>query len=1726
MREFLQSTKGKIIVMTAGLFLTAAVILIVLLAAKNDKGYRSVSIFELSGEITVEDGGEEFAAYENMRLEGGDRIITGAGSYARLLLDDDKYVKLEESSQAYFEDVGTDGERRTQIRVDRGALTVEITHSLPAGEDFVINTPSAVMAVRGTYFRVEVSQDEEGVAFTTVYTYGGTVACRRILPDGTEADEEVLVEAGFKARVRMDETDTIYIEEQTQGASDSVDPLALEEISDDDLVGIYCASASGHEMFADSGELWEEIESRGIDLEGYHRVYDGGAVPEYTPAAGEGSGSADSEETEKGEENVETESGSGEEAGSGSQAPGESAPSGSAQQGGETQPSKPSSPKPSVNPAPTAKPSETAPSEETSSEQEEDEDEDEESEVQPDEPGEGKGHVHTPLISSTEPTCTEEGRRVVGCAVCGETLLADSIPARGHREDDVTVVEPTLTSAGSRRVSCSVCGALCREEVIPAGIAINGTYFPDGDFRVYLSGSCDKDGDGYLSLPELEAVESIDVSGTAVVSLEGIAYFSGLRELICHGTQITGLDVSKNAGLVYLSCFDTPLGKLDVSRNRALESLDCGETLITELNVGNNPALRLLYCNGTGISALNVSGNPSLEALYCSYTAVSSLDLSRNPVLEELDCGETELTGLDVSRNPALRVLYCYGTGISSLDVSRNPELTDLYCNNCNLACLDLRNNGKLTNLYAEGNTYDIGNVALFDVSVIPGFDKSRVSNVNNAKYDVSEGVFGFFDGDVTYTYDCGNGHKVEFTLIPYSIPAPPAKGVAIDSVNFPDSEFREYVAANFDSDGDGMLSEEELEKVLAINVKSMPVASLKGIEYFSALQELNCFGTKIVDLDMSGNIALKSLNCEGSSLKRLNVSQNAALEYLNCYKADLIELDVSHNPALQYLDCSGTIERLDVSKNPALQSLNVDGTSISQLDLSNNPALEELYCYGTPIRQLDLSNNPELQILDCTNCGLACLDLTGNPKISGLRASGNQYAIADAASFDVAVIPGFDKARVSDVTGADYNAAMGVFTNITGDISYTYDCGNGQSAVFTLKWDGELVVPTGVAIDSVNFPDSEFREYVAANFDSDGDGMLSEEELEKVLAIDVKSMPVASLKGIEYFSALQELNCFGTKIVDLDMSGNIALKSLNCEGSSLKRLNVSQNAALEYLNCYKADLIELDVSHNPALQYLDCSGTIERLDVSKNPALQSLNVDGTSISQLDLSNNPALEELYCYGTPIRQLDLSNNPELQILDCTNCGLACLDLTGNPKISGLRASGNQYAIADAASFDVAVIPGFDKARVSDVTGADYNAAMGVFTNITGDISYTYDCGNGQSAVFTLKWDGELVVPTGVAIDSVNFPDSEFREYVAANFDSDGDGMLSEEEIAAVKKIEFSGGTLTVMEGLEYFVDLQELILQDVGVSELDISKNTALEKLICWCTNLWELDTSNNAALKYLTVSQVTTLDVSGSTALEYLDCRTSSLSRLDIRANTALQYLDCSASPIEALELDTNTALTKLYCSQTALTDLDLSHNINLKTLDCSGIGGLGLLSLNENINLEILDCSSTGITSLDLSHLSSLRNLNCSHNRISSLDVSQNAALETLKCENCNLTCLDLNNNVAIKSFSGDYNRCERFDFSSDIPGFDKTKIFNVQNATYDSITGEFTYTGETAGQKVLEYSYDYDCGNGHTLTCILWEDHTGVDFSARSLSSSDLSEVSSARAMFRTKLFSFMRD
>ncbi|MDD8049125.1 MAG: InlB B-repeat-containing protein [Thomasclavelia sp.] len=240
---------------------------------------------------------------------------------------------------------------------------------------------------------------------------------------------------------------------------------------------------------------------------------------------------------------------------------------------------------------------------------------------------------------------------------------------------------------------------------------------------------------------------------------------------------------------------------------------------------------------------------------------------------------------------------------------------------------------------------------------------------------------------------------------------------VTIDSTNFPDSNFLDYVK-QYDTDGNGSLSESEFDNVTEMTLYANKFSDLKGIEYFTSLKLLQCnankltsidlskntaltelelFDNQLTSLDISKNTALTSLSCENNQLTNLDVSKNTSLEALYCYDNQLTNLDVSKNTALTSLHCANNqLTNLDVSKNTALKSLGFSINQIQTIDVSKNTELVSLMCERNKMTSLDVSNNTKLHSLICFDNNLSKLDISKNLGLSWLDCSDNEITSID----------------------------------------------------------------------------------------------------------------------------------------------------------------------------------------------------------------------------------------------------------------------------------------------------------------------------------------------------------------------------------------------------------------------------------------------------------------------------------------------------------------------------------------------------------------------------------------------------------------------------------------------------------------------------------------------------------------------------------------------------------
>lgn len=307
---------------------------------------------------------------------------------------------------------------------------------------------------------------------------------------------------------------------------------------------------------------------------------------------------------------------------------------------------------------------------------------------------------------------------------------------------------------------CMVLTLLPTAAFAAGDVNINETNFPDTNFRQYVKDEFDKDGNEVLSADEIAAADTIFVTGKPITSIEGIAYFTALTNLMCSNTKLTTLDTSYNTELVFLECNEvSTLTSLNVSQNTKLKVLHCNDNALADLNLTNNTALEKLECGGNEFTTLDLSKNTNLKYFGFFNGKLSSLDLTHNTNLEELYFCGNNFSTIDISKNTKLKFLHLFSNQLITLDTSKNSNLQRLWVYTNPLTSMYLGDSGSIMEVKFDNLPYPITvstATRTFDLSLLTGFNVDKASGWTNGEVNGNILTVDENATTVTYTYDCG----------------------------------------------------------------------------------------------------------------------------------------------------------------------------------------------------------------------------------------------------------------------------------------------------------------------------------------------------------------------------------------------------------------------------------------------------------------------------------------------------------------------------------------------------------------------------------------------------------------------------------------------------------------------------------------------------------------------------------------------------------------------------------------------------------------------------------------------------------------------------------------------------------------------------------------------------------------------------------------------------------
>lgn len=892
-------------------------------------------------------------------------------------------------------------------------------------------------------------------------------------------------------------------------------------------------------------------------------------------------------------------------------------------------------------------------------------------------------------------------------------------------------------------------------------------------------------------------------------------------------------------------------------------------------------------------------------------------------------------------------------------------------------------------------------------------------------------------------------------------------EGVEINSDNFPDPVFMEYVRQFDTGTKDGVLDQDELDKVEVVsggNNDSLEFGSAVGIQYFTKLKELKI---------------------ESENMTELNVSYNTELEELYIYEAPIKTLDLTKNAALKKLTIdnltdTGKLKTLDLSCNENLIDLFLEYTKLTVLDLSNNPKLVNLYVRANQLKKLDVSSNVVLETLNCSENQLKELKVDKNSRLVELDAHNNQLKFIDLKSARLLESLSLDKNQLSELdlsenialkfVSVPENQLMKLDVSCLDKLDYL-SCEANQLTTMDISNNASL---NGLALTRQQVYNTDIWIQNGNGYEFDMKKLVGAENLGYILEVENEDGPVVYNKDTGIITSSEKFNFiyqFDHQGIDsissekMDVLVNYAkLYSVNAiaegngsitpSGVTWLEEGMGQEYTITPEDGYRLDQLtvngnEVDPQFTYTIKDIKSHQTIEAIfksvEEDETPPkveyyifaevrqLPGAKVDGGTISTPGVTtleyggswkyvmtpdDGMKLSYIVVDGKRIEQIK-DNSYLFENVKENHSIVACFE----PK-----ESVEQYTITATADENGTITPNgltiVNKGANQEYTITPKDGCVINEIKVDGEIIspryyFTFlGVTQNHEIEVTFKKSDDIAGPGEVSIDEKHFPDQVFRRYVRQFDNGIVNGILDKDELLAVTTMQIRlwrspENSLWNLDGIGVFTELKELVFSvpesDLGNEYLasihmDLSLNTKLEKLDLAKKSWSRFNLENNVNLKELYgVGGVTHVDLSANTALEKLTCFSDNLSTINLSKNIELKHLSIVGGASQKL------------------TQLDLSQNADLEELTINAMYGaseLAELDLQKNVALKKFTIINSKLTKLDLHNNTALEKVELSGNKIlKTINVDNITNLQELICKSADqLTNLNLSTNAGLK--------------------------------------------------------------------------------------------------------------
>lgn len=1043
-----------------------------------------------------------------------------------------------------------------------------------------------------------------------------------------------------------------------------------------------------------------------------------------------------------------------------------------------------------------------------------------------------------------------------------------------------------------------------------------GIYIPDDNFEqalIDLGIDTDNTLNNFVATEDINTIITLDISGLAIENLTGIQDFVALENLNCSNNNLTQLDLSNNLNLQTLDASNNQIENLDLTVNTSLTSVLCNNNALLSVNMKNG--------NNTALINFNAANNPNLFCIEVDNGIVANIPAAWQKddfATYNGDCINSRFTAIPDPFFEQALIDLGYDNIIDEQVLTSNIEqVLSLNVSNKNIDDLTgIQDFKSLQNLDCSSNF-----LPQLDVSNLLFLERLNCSSNLLLTNDINStnGLLNM-TGTVNLTeLFCSDNDLNNLDI---------SQNINLEVLDCANNNLNTLVIGN------NLL-------LRTLNSSNNNLSSL-NISSNLVLEEVNCNSNQITNL-ITSNIPdnlLNTLSCANNELAGLQVNNYEGLVNLNCSSNTIAELEISELASLQFLNFNNNqISEIILTGNIGLLHLFASQNNLTQLVLNANTSLEQLNCDFNGLSVLDLLFLPQLEFLSCTNNQIEELDLTGNSNlieanfssniISNLMLSNNLITLKVLNASNNLIEGDLDLTTIAISacifqTNQTEFCPQNITINVSNNLLEFINIQNGINAnvpnfnasgnpnLECIQVDNTNNVPANWIKDEPTtynedcrfgetfIPDDNF-EQALINLGLDSgllDDYVPTANIEILTSLDVSGNGITDLTGIEDFTALENLNCSNNVLTEVDASANINITSLNVSNNLLTEINVSNNLALTSINCAQNSISTLDLSTNANLVELNIADNLfSTFTPSELPGIQIFLADNNIIAALDFQQNQSITTVSCAFNMLEVLNVRNGQ--------NNLLTNLNALNNPDLTCIES-------------DEGIVP----------NGANWL--------IDATAQFSIECFFGQTFVPDDNFEQALI--------DLGYDSGELDDYVFT------------ENIENITFLNISGREISDLTGIEDFVSLSTLNIQDNLVANLNLETNTQLSNLNASENELADIDVSSLTALTDLKLgnNQIVQLNLDANISLVDLDISNNLLTELNVESLINLEDLICASNQLSALNVSQNTNLRLLFCQSNELIadqlNIQNGNNENLQLFNATNNPNLACILVDDPV--------------------------------------------------------------------------------------------------------------------------------------------------------------------------------